>query len=150
MLRDINTFAQNISNDLYECVGRSRSTINNGEGSRSSSSSLPSRWDRLLQDKDDRRVWQAINWKAVLNVDIYTDVKPSDNEFHAYYNELMNVPTSDLFSECRNVAVTIPVLDDPISLPEVTAQVNKTKEDKVCGPDCIAPGVFLNHYRYSG
>ncbi len=34
------------------------------------------------------------------------------------------------------------MIDDPVSPNEVTAQVNKMKADKSCGPDGIAPGVF--------
>ena len=54
----------------------------------------------------------------------------------------MNVPTDDFTDICREVNVTIPVLDSPISPDEVASQINKMKADKSCGPDGIAPGVF--------
>ncbi len=80
-----------------------------------------------------------------MDVNTYIDVKPSVEEFQTYYNELMNVPTNNLFNEYRDMTVTIPVLDDPVSLPEVTAQVSKIRADKASGPDGIAPGVFKLH-----
>lgn len=56
----------------------------------------------------------------------------------------MNVLTDDIadIQVCKEVNVTIPVSDDPISPDEVTAQINKMKADKACDHDGIAPGVF--------
>lgn len=54
----------------------------------------------------------------------------------------MNVPAPDLLNECRDTQVTIPVLDDPISHAEISAQITKINANKACGPDGIAPCVF--------
>ena len=100
-------------------------------------------WDRLLLHRDDKRVWQAISWKGTLNDSLHADSKPTDEEFKLHYDNLLDVATADPANECRDLYVTIPLLDDPISYTEVSsAQVNKIKADKACGPDGIAPGVF--------
>ena len=54
----------------------------------------------------------------------------------------MNVPTPNLADECRDAQLTVPLLDDPISAAEVSAQIAKINGNKACGPDGIAPGVF--------
>lgn len=140
-VNDVNTFAENISHDIYECARLSRDSRamhrpNDGDTN-------SARWARLLQDKDDRRVWQSINWKGCLrDSDANASVKPSDKEFKCFYDNLMNLPTNDFVDICQEVNVTIPVLDDPISPAEVIAQISKMKADKACVPDGIALGVF--------
>ena len=140
-INDVNTFAENISSDIYERARRSCNSSEThcaGDGNANLAG-----WDRLLQDKDDKWVWQAINWKGCLHDDdTDTHVKPSDKEFKRFYDNLMNMPTDDFAEICQEINVAIPVLDDPISPVEVTTQINKMKADKACGPDGIAPGVF--------
>ena len=141
-INDVNAFAKNLSDTLYECARGSRETAGVTPRAGDAADANLARWDRLLQDTDDKRVWQAINWKGCLQDDTDADVKPSDEEFRSFYDHLMNVPTDDFTDICQEVNVTIPVLDSPISPDEVASQINKMKADKSCGPDGIAPGVF--------
>ena len=62
-VNDANNFAQNICNVLYEC-DRSRREVRGEGGVSGHSDSGLARWDRLRLDRDDRRVWQAINGKV--------------------------------------------------------------------------------------
>ena len=140
-VNDVNNFAQNISNVLYECARSSREVRDEGRVGVHSNSSL-ARWDRLLLDRNDRRVWQAINWKGCLQEDTRTGVRPTDEEFKNFYEELMGTARNNLTDEYRESSVSIPVLDDPITLGEVSTQVDNIKADKACGPDGIAPGVL--------
>ena len=96
-----------------------------------------------MQDRDDRRVWQAINWKGILQANDKSPVTPSDEEFKEYYESLMSPDNvGQLNVDPGNTAINIPLLDDPITLNEVTAQIARIKPDKACGPDGIPPGVF--------
>ena len=87
-------------------------------------------------------MWQAINWKGCLHDDVNNNVRPTDEEFKHFYEDLLGTATSNHVDECRDVTVSIPVLDDLISPGEVSAQVDHIKADKACGPDGIPPGVF--------
>ncbi len=95
-----------------------------------------------LQDRDNRRVCQAINWKGCLQDDDDNKVKTTDEEFKHFYEDLRGTATSSHVDQCRDVTVSIPVLDDLISPGEVSAQVDHIKADEACGPDGIPPGVF--------
>ena len=138
---DINVFAKSVSDVLYGCVEKSRSTecVNVGEDA-----AHLNRWERLLGDADDARVWQAISWKGDFESSRHnTGVSnvPSDEEFKAHFENVLNPspppPPLNIVGE-----VTIPVLDDPISPAEVERQIKKLKVDKACGPDGLTPGVF--------
>ena len=144
---DVDVFAQNMSDALYESAKSSR-LVNGrrgGDGTSTATATVPGsifRWDKLLQDRDDRRVWQAINWKGCLDDDVNNDIRPTDEEFKQFYEDLLGTATSNLDDECRGATVSIPVLDDVITPEEVVAQVGHIKTDKACGPDGISPGVF--------
>lgn len=56
-----------------------------------SNSSPLSSWEPLLQDRNDRQVWQAISWNGSLSDGVQTNSKPSDEEFQLYYDNLMKV-----------------------------------------------------------
>ncbi len=88
---DVNTFAESISDAIYECVRENRD-LGMVHIAGDAVANLV-RWNRLLQDRDDKRVWQAINWKRCLHVnDTYTDVKPSDEDFKCFYYNIINFP----------------------------------------------------------
>ena len=61
----------------------------------------------------------------------------------------MGAARNNLTDKYREQSVSIPVLDDLITLGEVSAQVDKIKANKAGGPDGIAPGV-LKYYLYIG
>ena len=93
---------QYLSDALYECARGSRETAGVTPRAGDAADANLARWDRLLQDTDDKRVWQAINWKGCLQDDTDTDVKPSDEEFRSFYDHLMNVPTDDFTDMSRS------------------------------------------------
>lgn len=96
-----------------------------------------------MQDQDDRRMWQAINWKGLLQNDDKAYVTPSDADFKDIYESVMNPTINEDFSlSSPDVHVNIPILDDPISADEVVEQINKIKPDKACGPDGVSLDVF--------
>ena len=137
-VNDINVFAKGVSDTLYECARKSRRT---SEANVSQSDVYFSRWERLLSDADDARVWKAISWKGNFETsgNSCTDL-PCDEfkrHFERVLNSLPSAPPAHVSTD-----VTIPVLDDPISPAEVENQVKRMKVDKACGPDGLTPGVF--------
>lgn len=84
---------------------------------------------------------QTINWKGCLQEGTRTGVRQSD-EFKNLYEKLMGVARNIFTDEYRESSVSIPALDDPITLGEASAQVGKITADKTCGPDGTAPRVL--------
>ena len=102
------------------------------------------RWERLMEEKDDSRVWKAINWKGEYDASAQEhDALPGDAEFKEHFEEILNPEgTIDCDEQTLTTDVSIPILDEPISPVEVQNQIRRMKVDKACGPDGIPPGVF--------
>lgn len=137
---DINVLAGNVADVLYTCAQKCVSCVQREVYSDDSLG----RWERLLGDGDDSRVWKAIDWKGNLNMSGYgVDDCPNDEEFKAHFESVLNPPgIVDPYSGDVATDVTIPILDDPISPVEVREQIRKLKSDKACGPDGLSPGIF--------
>lgn len=137
---DVNVFASRISESLYACA-ESSVCVTQPSGSEEESVHL-GRWERLLDDSDDARVWKAINWKGDIEAsDVGNDNRPSDSDFKVHFERLLNSdptpPTPHLVTD-----VTIPVLDDPISTLEVQRKIRKLNVKKASGPDGLSPGIL--------
>ena len=140
---DINNYANEVSNVLYECVEKSR-YAGNIEGHNTDNVTL-GRWERLLNDRDDSQVWRAINWKGEWSdATNQTTAGPTDDDFKIHFESLLNPPgnNGDIIPTDYTTITSIPILDDPISVNEVTEQVHKMKPDKACGPDGVSPGLL--------
>ena len=168
------TLASDISKTLYDCVSsctiinpehsgvsRSRNTaltgsnsvnindnafINNATlDSAGSVSHYRNRWERLLKDPDDARVWKALDWKGQFcdNND-KSNATPSDVEFKDFYESYLNQYINNNSEDPLDNVICpyIPILDDPIVPDEVITQINRMKSNKSCGPDGIPPGLF--------
>ena len=140
---NIDTFASKISDTLYKCAASCDSNVvtgggESGEGGSDVSTGNIDRWERLLRDPDDARVWRAIDWKGTFQDKPNQSVCPSDQDFKDFYSELKtnNDPDIDVTTN-----VYIPMLDDPITPDEVAAQIKKMKPHKACGPDGVPPSV---------
>lgn len=83
------------------------------------------RWERMLKNNDNPKLWQAINWRGEQReCDNNNDSKLSNDTFKSYFEEIYN-PTTTNHLEVRNLStqVTISVLDEPISKVEVETQM---------------------------
>lgn len=131
---DINAFAKLVSDTLYECARKSRQTR---EANVNPSGAHFSRWERLLSDADDARVWKAISWKGDFETSesSSTDL-PSDEEFKRHFEGVLN-SLPDAPPPHVSTGVTVPVLDDPVSTAEAENQFKRMKVDKACGPNCL-------------
>lgn len=100
------------------------------------------RWERLLGDVVDMRVWRAISWKGGLEISTQDNKnRLSGDEFKLHLQRVLNSdPEPQPLSATADV--TIQILDDPISPTEVSCQIRKLKVDKVCRPDGLSPDVL--------
>lgn len=94
---DVDEFANGISNVLYGC-----SKASCCQDTPQPCNMSQDRWDRLLQDDDDARVWCAINWKGevaqkgeqTVGQDEQTHTVPSDEEFKLSLEGVLNSPNT--------------------------------------------------------
>ena len=63
---DVIAFANDISESIYNCVRScsSKTMSQNRSNSNTQSNSYHSRWDQLLHDPYDSRVWKALDWRG--------------------------------------------------------------------------------------
>ena len=82
-----------------------------------------------MQDKDDSRVWKAIDWRGniVASSDVDGD-RPNDTEFKQHFESVLVSDENNL--DNVNTDVTMPVLDDPITPLEMEHQIRAMKPDK--------------------
>ena len=136
---DVDVYIDSVTDVLYETSMASRSTTSSG-----SADVTVCRWERLLRDRNEAQVWQAINWRGEVN--LYQgeeSVVPTDNQFKEFFEQILNpvdVEEPNLLE--LQTDVSIPLLDEPISVWEVSQQVKRLKPNKACGPDGLAPGIF--------
>ena len=103
------------------------------------------RWQFLLKNGDAKQIWRAIGWHGSFDVPHDKKNMPSDREFCAYYESLLqdngNV-TGNIseFEPSKNIY--IPVLDDPISPCEVENAIKCLKQNKAPGTDGVPPGIL--------
>ena len=63
---------------LYECVRLSKYAQQQSRaGSRNV---MQSRWEKMVNNKDNAEVWRAVNWDSEFSPD-YNPIEPSDEEF---------------------------------------------------------------------
>ena len=78
------------------------------------------RWERLLENNDDRNIWKAINWKGEFEHSKQDELCPSDAESKEHYERCFNPPISQtLRLDVYATNVNIPILDDNITPLEV-------------------------------
>ena len=143
---DVNIMACDISKSLYEYVNSSRtnatSTQISSNSDTTSVSSYLNRWERLLQDPDDARVWKALDWKGNFSDNLINNDSPSDSEFKQFYETHINQYNNESLECDTTNCINVPILDDLITPEEVTSHIEKLKANKSCGPDGIPPGVY--------
>jgi exonuclease III len=87
------------------------------------------RWANLLEIKDSKVIWQAINWKGNYKPPINRHDTPSDEDFAKHFHELLNPP-----DKCQLTApqtdTYVPVLDDPITPFEVDTALKRLQVSK--------------------
>ena len=120
---------------IYECVRRAKCTRQHTRAV--SENEMLSRWERMVDNKDDAE----LNWAGELKQDENL-VKPSDDEFKAYIESTQNIQAVPTLGDDVISRVTVPVLDEPVSVFETKCEARNMKANKACGPDGVTPGIF--------
>ena len=123
----------NVTNMLYKCSEASQAPV-----SVTNVVSGGNRWDRLLNDRDDTRVWKAIDWQGKFQDGATNSNTPSNDEFKTYYETFCN---PDLDEDCidSNHSPYVPILDDAITVDELSLQIQKMRPEKASGVDGVSP-----------
>ena len=155
---NVNTIVSDISNVLYEYASSCRISESNFVSSRvhNTFSEIPcqnttqppnfNRWERILHDTDDSRVWKALDWKGQFTDEVTNNDSPSDDDFKHFYeshiNQYYNYSQQHVLDIDNDNDINIPILDNLFTPVEVSNQIDKMKANKSCGPDGIPPGVY--------
>ena len=115
---------ESINRVVRQCSKRSRDPTEINENF--------SRWQKLLESKDPKQIWSAVNWKGNLDKKSVEKSRPDDEQFRQHFENLLDP------SHLRNVdesvdlecAPYIPVLDDPFTPEELTTVISTMKKNK--------------------
>ena len=140
--RNLDESTDNISEVLYKCIKNSQNSVDRIIGNNDENNmQLGNRWDRIIMDKNDERVWKAIDWKGNYYNDENSEVnKPSDEEFKDFFEGMSDGSRPIHIDDVGNVS--IPILDDPITEHEVLREAKNMNSNKACGLDGVTPGIF--------
>ena len=136
---NIHEFVSSVTNVLYQCSEMCQGEPRGGEGG---VGTYTHHWERLLWDRDDSRVWRAIDWKGRFQGGNKTDECPTDHEFKEYLEKVLNPEENETVGDDIQSIVNVPILDDQITVEEIQSQINNNKPDKAYGPDGVSPGVL--------
>jgi hypothetical protein len=124
---------------VYKCISNCVATPINASQP-TTTQSCHTRWNSLLTDDDPTALWKAINWNGCIQNNEHTPEQPTDEEFKAHFESLLNsLPITRLTAGGRTY---IPVTDDPIQQQEVHAALKALKPNKSGGASGIPPGVL--------
>ena len=137
---NIDASVKQVTDVLYSCIENARSTVA-GSNSSDNDADFENRWDRIIKNKDDERIWKAVNWKGeYCEVDNKEVERPTDEEFKQFFENFSESHPNVLFDDYGRV--TVPILDDPITEREVSREAKCMNSNKACGLDGITPGIF--------
>jgi hypothetical protein len=101
-----------------------------------------SKWHALLQEKDSKKLWQAIGWKGTFDLPANAHSRPTDAQFATHFSALLNPENQQEDLVIPSSGIYIPVLDDDISPGEIIDQLKKLKPNKAAGVNGVPPGVL--------
>ncbi len=87
------------------------------------------RWERLLEETNDARMWAAVDWNGCLKNNMNdSNQVPSDEEFQQHFSELFEGSEGGNLTEVlEGHNVNIPVLDDNITADERQQEMRNLK-----------------------
>ena len=131
-----------VVDSIYNAASASKKPPDQSSLPNTPSLSSQSRWNRILQCSDSKKLWKAIDWEGNFETPPDCLDRPSDEEFCAYFTELLNPPTGYenlVIPPCDNY---VPELDDDIMPDEVEKVIKDLKADKAAGSDGVPPCLF--------
>lgn len=95
-----------------------------------------------MNNKDDSLVWRTVNWCSEFRTDDDYLVKPSVEEIKVFIESNQNSQGVSSTWNDFTAQVTVPVLDEPVTVLEIECGVGIIRASKVCCPDDLTAGVF--------
>ena len=86
---EINDLERKLTETLYSCL---KSSVHVNVVENEQENMNLGRWERLLDDKDDARVWRAIDWRGDYSDTPGERCAPSDEEFKTHFESVLNRP----------------------------------------------------------
>ena len=86
-----------------------------------------SRWQWLMNEKDSKVIWRAINWNGTFDSVLKT--QPSHAEQADYFKTLFETGVTDNLENYNNPDIYIPLLDDPVTEQEVEYGIKVIKSN---------------------
>ena len=93
-----------------------------------------------MEMESEKALWEAVGWNGEVNTHQTEENKPSDDEFQKHLESLLNPETTD-DATIENNNISIPLLDDPIAMTELTNVIKKLKP-KGAGPNGVKPAIY--------
>ena len=129
--KSVGSLCTEFSDFIYQCATKCRTAV----PETTQNSPDLSRWQRIIDCDDPKMLWRAIDWKGEFDPTPEKE-KPSDEEFQAHIEQLLNPPDLDDGWPTVEHQVSIPLLDDPIAEKECTEVIYKQmKPGKQAGLD---------------
>ena len=100
------------------------------------------KWATILEEKDSKTLWKAVDWKGSINTPLGSQQRPSDQEFATYFSSLLNPETGQVDISIPSSGIYVPILDDDILPGEVIDEISRMKPRKAPGVDGIPPGAL--------
>ena len=143
-IENVDTLASTMADTLYETARQSKLPPPQSPNPDSPTpKNSTQRWNKLLKSGDSRAIWRSIDWNGKFATSPDTKESPTDTEFCAHYENLMNPPLdpseTEYVPDCNRY---IPILDSPISPNEVHESIKDLNANKAAGVDGLAPGVL--------
>lgn len=85
-----------------------------------------------MYDRDDSRVWKAIDWKVNVAEMFDIESRLTDEDFKTHPKTILNPTQVDTDRPGLYTDITVPIFDDPITVHKVEHQIRKLKRDKAC------------------
>ena len=90
----VDSFVETFSESLYVCAKdsrvNSRDFVNDAVGDRR---------ERMLQDRDDSRIWQAVNWSGDFDSRNSSNDTVSDNDLKFFFESTLTTAVRNLFQK---------------------------------------------------
>jgi hypothetical protein len=99
------------------------------------------RWKNIVQSRDPKSLWRAINWKGEYDNPEGETTKPSEEAFCKHFQRLLNPSNEKRYYEIQQPKY-IPLLDDPIMPNEVLEAIEEMKMGKAAGLDGVTPDLL--------
>ena len=141
---DLSTSLKIITGAIYAAASSSKHPNPDDPGNETENGrglNVNERWQHLLNQTDEKKLWNSIAWNGTFDMFSNNTQQPNDESFCAHYRTLLRAENTTA-EYTPSQYKYIPLLDDPIAVTEIDRCIRKLKAEKAYGVDGIAPGLL--------